>query len=102
MPPDLNSVPPSPRNLLNNGNVSTPRGPSRQNSTGPGAGTSNSQHANSNSANTSRRASQISPMTPPPLPLASPGGAIPTTQQTPPMQQQQQQPFPPLSPLFTS
>ncbi|KAF2097935.1 hypothetical protein NA57DRAFT_76735 [Rhizodiscina lignyota] len=99
MAPDLNSVPPSPRNLLSNNNASTPRGPSRQNSTGPGTTMATSQGASSGSANTSRRASQIFPMSPPPLPLASPGGAIPPAQQTP---SHQHQPFPPLSPLITS
>lgn len=64
-PPDLNSVPASPRN---------------------GALTSRP---------TSRRTSQIFPIVPPPLPLASPGGTIPTSAQA-------GHPFPPLSPATTS
>ncbi|KAL5114422.1 hypothetical protein ACEQ8H_007677 [Pleosporales sp. CAS-2024a] len=70
MAPDLNSVPASPRPSV----TSNPLGSlSRQNSTPA-----------------SRRASQIYPMSPPPLPLASPGGTLPTANQG--------HAFPPLSP----
>ncbi|OCL08194.1 hypothetical protein AOQ84DRAFT_364337, partial [Glonium stellatum] len=76
MAPDLNSVPPSPRNPVN----ASPALPL------------NSHHSSSPA---SRRASQIFPMSPPPLPLASPGGSIPTSAQ------HSQQSFPPLSPILT-
>jgi hypothetical protein len=73
MAPDLNSVPPSahpePTNSTSNSTSNLPTPGSQQNSRA-----------------VSRRASQIYPMGPPPLPLASPGG----TQHT--------QAFPPLSP----
>lgn len=82
MAPDLNSVPPSPRN------PATTSATSQQTQT---TTTSQSAHAPS-----SRRASQIYPMNPPPLPLASPGGAIPLSVQ------QSHQPFPPLSPVLTN
>jgi hypothetical protein len=71
MAPDLNSIPASPR--PNSNVTSNPSGSlSRQNSTPA-----------------SRRASQIYPMSPPPLPLASPGGTLPL---------HGQHAFPPLSP----
>jgi hypothetical protein len=70
MAPDLNSVPASPRpNVTSNPSGSL----SRQNSTPA-----------------SRRASQIYPMSPPPLPLASPGGTLSTSAHG--------HAFPPLSP----
>lgn len=73
MAPDLNSVPASPRpNVTSN----PPRSLSRQNSTPA-----------------SRRASQIYPMFPPPLPLASPGGTMSTSTQA--------HAFPPLSPSMS-
>ncbi|KAF2843191.1 hypothetical protein M501DRAFT_994049 [Patellaria atrata CBS 101060] len=71
MAPDLNSVPPSPR----------PPNPSTTTTSVP-------------SLPTSRRASQIYPMSPPPLPLASPGGTLP-----PVTHHQATHPFPPLSPI---
>ncbi|KAF1921151.1 hypothetical protein BDU57DRAFT_39012 [Ampelomyces quisqualis] len=67
MAPDLNSVPALPRPSNPSGSLS------RQNSTPA-----------------SRRASQIYAMSPPPLPLASPGGTLPTSSQG--------HGFPPLSP----
>jgi hypothetical protein len=78
MAPDLNSVPGSPR-LANT-------------STQPASGSLSRQA----STPASRRASQqIHPMSPPPLPLASPGGTVPPpTQSTP----QYGHAFPPLSP----
>lgn len=73
MAPDLNSVPVSPRpNITSNPSGSL----SRQNSTPA-----------------SRRASQIYPMSPPPLPLASPGGTVPSSTQG--------HAFPPLSPSIS-
>lgn len=81
MAPDLNSVPASPRNasattaLPASAPSSRPRPSSRQ-----------------SSQPTSRRASQIFLMSPPPLPLATPGGTIPTSAQS------THHPFPPLSP----
>ncbi|KIW08460.1 uncharacterized protein PV09_01363 [Verruconis gallopava] len=72
MAPDLNSVPPSPRNAQQQ---PPPQSDSRRPSAPP-----------------SRRASQIYPMNPPPLPLVSPGGSIPASVQ------QGHVPFPPLSP----
>jgi hypothetical protein len=80
MAPDLNS--------LSNG-PDTPRTTNTQQQTAPP--TSSSRQA---SLPTSRRASQIFPMNPPPLPLASPGGAIPSSVQN--------MPFPPLSPTMPS
>jgi hypothetical protein len=80
MAPDLNSVPASPR--IPSGtqaNVGSPHGALAQPA---------SHHS---SAAASRRASQIYPMSPPPLPLASPGGTLPTNTQA----------FPPLSPSVT-
>jgi hypothetical protein len=74
MAPDLNSVPPSPRNAALSQQTSDSRRPSQP---------------------PSRRASQIYPMNPPPLPLASPGGTIPTGTQ------QGHIPFPPLSPSMS-
>ncbi|KAF1987057.1 hypothetical protein K402DRAFT_412372 [Aulographum hederae CBS 113979] len=86
MPPDLNSVPPSPR---------------------PDAAVPATASA---SAATSRRASQIFPMGPPPLPLATPGGGGMTASASAPIpashnqqspnhstQTQATQPFPPFS-----
>lgn len=60
MAPDLNGLPPSPRvNATISPQALTPSHPTTS----------------------SRRASQIHPMSPPPLPLSSPGGTIPTSQQ---------------------
>lgn len=73
MAPDLNAIPPSPRNPPTSGNQ-------------PSTLTTSS----------SRRASQIYPMNPPPLPLATPGGTIPASVQ------QSYQAFPPLSPVLTN
>lgn len=73
MAPDLNSVPASPRNV-----------------SASQAGTRSQQP----SLPSSRRASQIYPMNPPPLPLASLGGAIPTAA----LPNSGHLPFPPLSP----
>jgi hypothetical protein len=87
MAPDLNSVPVSPR----------PSVTSNPSSTQPATGSlsrTNSTTAplsRQNSTTGSRRASQIYPMSPPPLPLASPGGGIPISAQ-------QGHAFPPLSP----
>ncbi|KAF1841898.1 uncharacterized protein K460DRAFT_293554 [Cucurbitaria berberidis CBS 394.84] len=86
MAPDLNSVPPSPRpNITSNPSTSQPASGSlsRQNSTPA-----------------SRRASQIYPMSPPPLPLASPGGTIPQSAQL--GTQHGHAAFPPLSPSMSS
>jgi hypothetical protein len=78
MAPDLNSVPASPRpNVTSNPSSSLSRQNSRQNSTPA-----------------SRRTSQIYPMSPPPLPLASPGGTLPNATQA--------HAFPPLSPSMSS
>ncbi|KAF3034844.1 hypothetical protein E8E11_002526 [Didymella keratinophila] len=79
MAPDLNSVPVSPR-------PSVTSNPSHTQ-----AGASSSRQ---NSTPASRRASQIYPMSPPPLPLASPGGTLPQTSHT--------HAFPPLSPNLPS
>ncbi|TID25018.1 Tubulin glycylase 3B [Venturia nashicola] len=73
-PPDLNSVPPSPRN----------------GTTTPHAVQTSSPLAGHSPRPTSRRTSTI-----PSLPLASPGGNIPASAQT-------GHPFPPLSPVTTS
>src|SRR6266480_2698002 len=73
MAPDLNSVPVSPRNPPTSSNP-----PSTL------------------SISSSRRTSQIYPMNPPPLPLATPGGTIPTSVQ------QGYQAFPPLSPVLNN
>jgi hypothetical protein len=77
MAPDLNSVPVSPR----------PSVTSNPSNTQPASGSLSRQ----NSTAGSRRTSQIYPMSPPPLPLASPGGTIPSSAQ-------QGHAFPPLSP----
>ncbi|KAF2016116.1 hypothetical protein BU24DRAFT_492272 [Aaosphaeria arxii CBS 175.79] len=86
MAPDLNSVPASPRN-----GATLQAAPS-----GSGAPTTQAAapHSRQSSTPASRRASQIYPMSPPPLPLASPGGTIPSSQQMP----QHNSAFPPLSP----
>ncbi|KAF2712214.1 hypothetical protein K504DRAFT_372947 [Pleomassaria siparia CBS 279.74] len=81
MAPDLNSVPASPRNLtaaqpVPGGMLSLAQSASRQSSTP-----------------NSRRTSQIYPMSPPPLPLASPGGSVPPSSH-------HSHSFPPLSPSF--
>ncbi|PSN72022.1 hypothetical protein BS50DRAFT_241585 [Corynespora cassiicola Philippines] len=61
--PDLNSVPASPRNPTSNpAPTSAP------------AASSSAQASRQSSTPASRRTSQIYPMSPPPLPLASPGG----------------------------
>ncbi|KAF1831363.1 hypothetical protein BDW02DRAFT_572126 [Decorospora gaudefroyi] len=82
MAPDLNSVPGSPRPP----NTSNPTG------TQPASGSLSRQ----TSTSVSRRASQIYPMSPPPLPLASPGGTIPPPTQS--SSSQHGHAFPPLSP----
>ncbi|KAF2191123.1 hypothetical protein K469DRAFT_558510 [Zopfia rhizophila CBS 207.26] len=82
MAPDLNSIPPSPRNAT-----------STQSSSGGGPHAQ--QPSRHSSTPASRRASQIYPMSPPPLPLASPGGNIPASAQ-------HSHAFPPLSPSFSS
>ncbi|KAF1959808.1 hypothetical protein CC80DRAFT_489892 [Byssothecium circinans] len=79
--PDLNSVPTSPRNPA-----------TMSNATGVGSAHASRQA----SATASRRASQIYPMSPPPLPLASPGGTVPASTV------QHSHAFPPLSPSFAS
>ncbi|KAF2268034.1 hypothetical protein CC78DRAFT_576581 [Lojkania enalia] len=80
MAPDINSVPPSPRYAT-----------TAQSAHG---GASSAQPASRHSSTpVSRRASQIYPMSPPPLPLASPGGVVPPSAQ--------QSAFPPLSPSLT-
>ncbi|KAF2761290.1 hypothetical protein EJ05DRAFT_508466 [Pseudovirgaria hyperparasitica] len=76
MSPDLNTIPQTPRAVASGA-----------------AAASTSHHS---STPTSRRASQIFPMSPPPLPLASPSGALPTASNT------TAQPFPPLSPGMAS
>ncbi|KAH7077922.1 hypothetical protein BKA63DRAFT_274577 [Paraphoma chrysanthemicola] len=81
MAPDLNSVPASPRPNV----TSNPSG------TQPASGSLSRQ----NSTPASRRASQIYPMSPPPLPLASPGGTIPPSAQ---VHHSHSHAFPPLSP----
>ncbi|KAF2473503.1 uncharacterized protein BDR25DRAFT_283078 [Lindgomyces ingoldianus] len=83
MAPDLNSVPASPRNATAT-SMSMQQTPSGQHA---------ATHSTSRQSSTpaSRRASQIYPMSPPPLPLASPGGNIPPSAQ-------HGHPFPPLSP----
>ncbi|KAH7045801.1 hypothetical protein B0J12DRAFT_576913 [Macrophomina phaseolina] len=98
MAPDLNSVPPSPRLPQ----ATTSPGPATAPSNG--SGSSHHQHHQhhqnppaSASHPSSRRASQLSPMNPPPLPLgaAAANGSVPPTSQP---QQPAYQPFPPLSP----
>ncbi|KAF1355644.1 hypothetical protein EJ07DRAFT_181984 [Lizonia empirigonia] len=81
MAPDLNSVPVSPHPSVTSNPLHTQTGmsSSRQNSTPA-----------------SRRTSQIYPMSPPPLPLASPGGTLP------PSSSQHPHAFPPLSPSLPS
>ncbi|KAJ4333143.1 hypothetical protein N0V95_009497 [Ascochyta clinopodiicola] len=81
MAPDLNSVPVSPR----------PSVTSNPSQTHTHTQTSTSSRQNSTPA--SRRASQIYPMSPPPLPLASPGGSLPPAHT---------HAFPPLSPNLPS
>lgn len=85
MAPDLNSVPPCPHpNITSNPSSSTQ----------PASGSLSRQ----NSTPASRRASQIYPMSPPPLPLASPGGTIPPTAHS---GSQHGHAFPPLSPSMS-
>jgi hypothetical protein len=84
MAPDLNSVPGSPR----------PANTSNPSSTQPASGLLSRQ----TSTPASRRASQIHPMSPPPLPLASPGGTIPPLAQS---ASQHGHAFPPLSPSMS-
>ncbi|ORX99213.1 hypothetical protein BCR34DRAFT_576708 [Clohesyomyces aquaticus] len=69
MAPDLNSVPASPRNGTIPSAQQAPSG-------APPAAQSASRQS---STPVSRRASQIYPMSPPPLPLASPSGSIPSS-----------------------
>ncbi|KAF2828514.1 hypothetical protein CC86DRAFT_261235, partial [Ophiobolus disseminans] len=86
MAPDLNSIPASPRpNITSNpsGTQLTSGSLSRQNSTPA-----------------SRRASQIYPMSPPPLPMASPGGTIPSSAQSG-SHHGHGHAFPPLSPSMS-
>lgn len=91
MAPDLNSVPPSPR-------LSQPAAAATQAPAPAPSNPNSSHHSSSATAShpSSRRASQLSPMNPPPLPLgaAATNGAAPTSQP----QQTTIQPFPPLSP----
>ena len=86
MAPDLNSVPASPRPNV----TSNPSG------TQPASGSLSRQ----SSTPASRRASQIYPMSPPPLPLASPGGTIPLSAQSG-SQHGHGHAFPPLSPSMS-
>jgi hypothetical protein len=81
MAPDLNSVPVSPRNA-----------PTTQPTQAAASSTQAATGSRQSSTPASRRASQIYPMSPPPLPLASPGGSIPASAQ------HSAHPFPPLSP----
>ncbi|OJD28942.1 uncharacterized protein BKCO1_1020008 [Diplodia corticola] len=90
MAPDLNSVPPSPRLAQASAATIQPSAPA------PSHGSSHHALPASTSHPSSRRASQISPMNPPPLPLGAAGnGSTPTSQ---PQSQTTYQPFPPLSP----
>jgi hypothetical protein len=96
MAPDLNSVPPSPRvPSAVSQQQQTPTHTLTPTSTAIAAPTTTTMGSRQPSLPSSRRASQIFPMNPPPLPLASPGGAIPAGLQ-------HGQPFPPLSPVMTS
>ncbi|KAF1947661.1 hypothetical protein EJ02DRAFT_1481 [Clathrospora elynae] len=81
MAPELNSVPVSPRPSI----TSNPSG----------AQSASSTLSRQTSTPASRRASQIHPMSPPPLPLASPGGTIPPSAQ---LGSHHGHAFPPLSP----
>jgi len=81
MAPDLNSVPVSPR----------PNPTSNPSNTQPASGSLSRQ----TSTSVSRRTSQIYPMSPPPLPLASPGGSIASPAQSASLHGHA---FPPLSP----
>jgi hypothetical protein len=83
MAPDLSSVPGSPR----------PSNASNPSSAQPASGSLSRQ----TSTPVSRRASQIHHMSPPPLPLASPGGTIPPAQSA----SQHVHAFPPLSPSMS-
>ena len=78
MAPDLNTVPASPRNPASVGPTNT------ASTTSP--------------SNVSRSESQIQMMSPPPLPPASPSGAV----HTPTVQQPFTQPFPPLTPVTST
>ncbi|KAF9697249.1 hypothetical protein EKO04_005004 [Ascochyta lentis] len=80
MAPDLNSVPVSPRPSV---------------TSNPSQTQTNTTSSRQNSTPASRRASQIYPMSPPPLPLASPGGTLPSASQ-------HTHAFPPLSPNLPS
>lgn len=83
MAPDLNSVPVSPR-------------PNNASSTQPPSGQPSSRRT---SMSASRRASQIHPMSPPPLPLASPGGTLPPSLSS---AGPHTHAFPPLSPSLST
>lgn len=91
MAPDLNSVPPSPRLPQATATATHPSAPA------PSNGSSHQTPPASTSHPSSRRASQLSSMNPPPLPLgaAAANGSAPTSQ---PQSQATYQPFPPLSP----
>lgn len=88
MAPDLNSVPVSPR---------PPNVTNYPSSTQPASGSMSRQ----SSTPASRRASQIYPMSPPPLPLASPGGTVPSSTQSG-GQHGHGHAFPPLSPSMSA
>ncbi|KAB2580049.1 hypothetical protein BFW01_g2492 [Lasiodiplodia theobromae] len=91
MAPDLNSVPPSPRLPQASATATHPSAPT------PSNGSNHQTPPASTSHPSSRRASQLSSMNPPPLPLgaAAANGSAPTSQ---PQSQATYQPFPPLSP----
>lgn len=91
MAPDLNSVPPSPRLPQATATATHTSAPA------PSNGSSHQTPPASTSHPSSRRASQLSSMNPPPLPLgaAAANGSAPTSQ---PQSQATYQPFPPLSP----
>ncbi|KAF2645064.1 hypothetical protein P280DRAFT_466294 [Massarina eburnea CBS 473.64] len=86
--PDLNSIPPSSRNPTTTSTSSNVNVQSAQAT----PGSRSAQISRQSSTSASRRTSQIYPMSPPPLPLASPSGTVPasTTQHS--------HAFPPLSP----
>ncbi|KAF2107911.1 hypothetical protein BDV96DRAFT_606180 [Lophiotrema nucula] len=88
MAPDLNSVSASPR--IATTSATAPIATGAHTSTTPTV----SRHS---STSASRRASQIYPMSPPPLPLASPGGSIPQQASS----GGHGHPFPPLSPSIS-
>ncbi|PVI07314.1 hypothetical protein DM02DRAFT_322233 [Periconia macrospinosa] len=87
--PDLNSIPTSPRHPATSTSISNPTAHGNQGATN--ASSAQASHHSSTAA--SRRTSQIYPMSPPPLPLASPGGNVPQSSS-----QHSSHTFPPLSP----